>query len=103
MTRVINCERPPSADDRRTAWGVFPHLPMEPISRSEDANWRFLGLEMREYPCDDIEQCRPCWPCCAWRGGDLDGTCENDERPVNNASCALAPDRMDAPPWFAGA
>ena len=31
MTRVIDCERPPSADDRNTACGVFPNLPMEPL------------------------------------------------------------------------
>ena len=60
-------------------------------------------MEIREYPCDDSDECYQCWPRCAycWRTCGLDGECDDEECLTNQ--CWTSAHLVARPPWFTNA
>ena len=90
------------------ATSVFANIPQYPItcrSLSDDVNWMFFGAEVTDYPCDDMEMCRQCWPLClyCWFTTDLDGDCDNEDCLTHEPWARRAADVVTGPPWFTGA
>ena len=89
------------------------------LEQSDDITWLWLGGDVEDRHCDDMDNCYECWPLCSycWHTCDpLDGICENDsyteeyeldcgdsDRPCPTTEnwVFVAVRTMDgSPPWF---